>query len=192
MSIDGGSSLKYNDTNVVEFIGEECDESGQTFVRTTKCIPTSKSSYQFEVYIRNGGRGDDLVVGLSTLNAKQAPGKEDNTIGFYGNGKIVQNGKDIICEEGFETGDFISCQVVEVKVQIADNVFTEYVCQFWKNGVYIGPPSKMTGRVLFPSVGLNSPGAMVDVNLGAKPFKYKLGNHMLLLNNNLITLLWHL
>ena len=98
-----------------------------------------------------------------------------NTIGVYGtDGSIRQNGEKIGWGGSFTNGDVISCQITRMKDWKLRLVPTR--CQFWKNGQQSGPSRYLAGRKLYPAVGLSTPGAIVCVNIGDKPFHY--GNNI--------------
>ena len=163
--------LRCKDENLVEFVGANADEQLDTFIRTSECIPKTSSSYYFEVVVVNGGKDDNIVVGLSTSDAKLCPGMSANTIGIYGSdGSICQNGEKLAWGGSFTTGDVISCQISRIKDWHLRLVPIR--CQFWKNGKQSGPSRYLVGRQIFPAVGLNAPGAAIKINLGEKPFIY--------------------
>ena len=165
------SVLRIRDQNIAEFCGRKCDEHFQSFVRTSSSIPKGAPSYYFEVTIINGGEDNNISVGLCTSQANMCPGMNANTIGIYGaDGSIRQNGEKIGWGGSFTNGDIISCQITRMKDWKLRLVPTR--CQFWKNGQQSGPTRYLAGRKLYPSVGLNTPEAIVCINIGDKPFHY--------------------
>ena len=120
----------------------------------------------------NGGEDDFIVVGVSD----KCPRMTSNIIGIYSfDGSICVDGEEVAVGENFTTGDTVSCLISRDK----NGEFQKTFYQFFKNGAKIGPPRYLVGKKLYPLVGLHSTGAVINFNLGRKPFHYQIGKAIL-------------
>ncbi|EDO31108.1 predicted protein [Nematostella vectensis] len=134
-------------------------------VRATYHIPAACGLYYFEVRIVSKGRDGYMGVGLSAqgVNMNRLPGWEKNSYGYHGDDghSFCSSGTGKPYGPTFTTGDVIGCGL-----NLIDNT-----CFYTKNGVNLGPN-------LYPTVGLQTPGEVVDANFGQLPFVYNIEEEM--------------
>ena len=78
------------------------------------------------------------------------------------------SGSPVAVGAPFTTNDIVGCEVKTVHVDES----TIYITQFTKNGRKIGPFRYFENVELFPAVGMESPGCVVETNFGETDFKY--------------------
>ena len=103
---------------------------------------------------------------------------DKNTIGYHGNnGGILQESNfPVVYVEAFTCNDVVGCQLKKV---ITDD--NEYgICTFTKNGQVIGPARYIKWTELYPTIGLASPGAIVQPNLSGTNFLHDFEGKVLL------------
>ncbi|XP_073953128.1 ran-binding protein M isoform X4 [Choristoneura fumiferana] len=147
-------------------------------VRATHPIPAACGLYYFEVRIVSKGRDGYMGIGLSAhgVNMNRLPGWDKNSYGYHGDDghSFCSSGTGQPYGPTFTTGDVIGCGV-----NLVDNT-----CFYTKNGHHLGiafrglPVSskKKKERLLvpnlYPTVGLQTPGEVVDANFGQQPFVF--------------------
>ncbi|KAM7442040.1 Ran-binding protein 10 [Porites harrisoni] len=135
-------------------------------VRATHPIPAACGIYYFEVRIVSKGRDGYMGIGLSAqgVNMNRLPGWEKNSYGYHGDDghSFCSSGNGKPYGPTFTTGDVIGCGV-----NLIDNT-----CFYTKNGVNLGIAFTDLPPNLYPTVGLQTPGEVVDANFGQKPFMY--------------------
>lgn len=117
-----------------------------------------------------------IAIGLTQANpvtrSGQFPGWPDNTlgIGYHGdNGGIYHNsGRPIELTEFYTTGDIVGCYICRARISDKDISLV----QFTKNGVKLLFPRVLENAEWYPTVGIGSPGAIVDTNFGGRQFSY--------------------
>ncbi|KAM0790579.1 hypothetical protein ACM66B_004446 [Microbotryomycetes sp. NB124-2] len=154
-------------------------------VRADRPIPPQCGVYYFEVEIVDKGLSGYIGVGFShpTVSLSRLPGWEDNSWGYHGD-----DGRAFCClgtgesfGPTFTTGDVIGCGIDwtdagpkgkdKGRPKDADKKGGARAF-FTKNGEFLGYAFANLHGDLYPSVGLRTPGEVVRVNFGHKPFKF--------------------
>ncbi|KAI8929037.1 hypothetical protein BC831DRAFT_445150 [Entophlyctis helioformis] len=119
-------------------------------------------------------KGRDGYIGIGFCGSKvplgRLPGWEDMSWGYHGDDGFSFNGSGTGKPYGpvFTTGDTIGCCLN----------FMNMSASFTKNGIMLGVAFKdllanrRHGTRLYPSVGLRTPGEVVEANFGQRPFKF--------------------
>ena len=160
------------------------DNAIHNIVRTTKPIPSSFTSFYFEAKIVNSGQNNIIGIGLTQSEygsrSGEMPGWNNYStlgIGYHGNdgGIYYKSGKAIDHADTFQTGDVVGCLIF--KVEIDNKQFI--LVQFTKNGRKSSFPRLISNTVnnywvkeWYPTIGMASPGASVDINFGQHKFVY--------------------
>ncbi|XP_065827758.1 ran-binding protein 9-like isoform X2 [Oscarella lobularis] len=150
----------------VHYKGAGKNEKDAASVRANRPIPSACGIYYFEVTVVSKGRDGYIGIGLSTqgVNLNRLPGWEKNSFGFHADDGHSFNQAGIGQPYGptFATGDTVGCCVNLI----------ENTCFFTKNGVALGLAFSDLPKNLYPTVGLQTPGEIVDTNFGQFPFVY--------------------
>ena len=113
-----------------------------------------------------------LGIGFSNLNVKlnQFPGWNKNSYGYHGDdGTMWASGSIKTYGPTFTTGDVIGCCFNLVEKQIF----------FTKNGKKIDIAIKgVTSTTLFPTLGMHSPGEIVQANFGQSEFIFDFDKYL--------------
>ncbi|XP_059610165.1 ran-binding proteins 9/10 homolog isoform X1 [Phlebotomus argentipes] len=135
-------------------------------VRTAHPIPATCGLYYFEVKIISKGRDGYMGIGLTAQNFKmnRLPGWDKQSYGYHGDdgNSFSSSGAGKPYGPTFTTGDIIGCGV-----NLVDNT-----CFYTKNGHHLGIAFRDLPAKLYPTVGLQTPGEVVDANFGQDPFKF--------------------
>uniref|UniRef100_A0A182QSV9 Ran-binding protein 9 n=1 Tax=Anopheles farauti TaxID=69004 RepID=A0A182QSV9_9DIPT len=135
-------------------------------VRTAYPIPAACGLYYFEVKIISKGRDGYMGIGLTHTNFKinRLPGWDKQSYGYHGDdgNSFCSSGNGQPYGPTFTTGDIIGCGV-----NLVDNT-----CFYTKNGHHLGIAFRDLPPRLYPTVGLQTPGEVVDANFGQEPFKF--------------------
>ncbi|KAJ3008579.1 hypothetical protein HKX48_008449 [Thoreauomyces humboldtii] len=146
-------------------------------VRSNHPIPPQCGLFYYEVKIISKGRDGYIGIGLCTQGVllTRLPGWEDHSWGYHGD-----DGHSFCCSGTgraygpvFTTGDVIGCVVN----------FMNKTISFTKNGVWLGPAVKNVAELsnpekhLYPSVGLRTPGEIVEANFGQHKFRFDIDHH---------------
>uniref|UniRef100_A0A4W3HNM0 RAN binding protein 9 n=1 Tax=Callorhinchus milii TaxID=7868 RepID=A0A4W3HNM0_CALMI len=135
-------------------------------VRATYPIPAACGIYYFEVKIVSKGRDGYMGIGLSAqgVNMNRLPGWDKHSYGYHGDDghSFCSSGTGQPYGPTFTTGDVIGCCV-----NMNNNT-----CFYTKNGHSLGNPN------LYPTVGLQTPGEVVDANFGQHPFVFDIEDYM--------------
>ncbi|MCJ1350302.1 MAG: hypothetical protein MMC33_000283 [Icmadophila ericetorum] len=141
--------------------------------RTDHPIPPQCGIYYYEVTIISKGKDGMIGVGFSGPKAslEKLPGWEPESWAYHGD-----DGKSFCCHSTgksygptFGTGDVVGCGI---------NFMTGSAF-FTKNGVSQGIAFKDLKDVkLYPSVGMQRPGAQLKVNFGQQPFQFDIDSIM--------------
>ncbi|KAK9497236.1 hypothetical protein O3M35_004593 [Rhynocoris fuscipes] len=141
-------------------------------VRATHPIPASCGLYYFEVKIVSKGRDGYMGIGLSAqgVNMNRLPGWDKHSYGYHGDDghSFCSSGTGRPYGPTFTTGDVIGCGV-----NLIDNT-----CFYTKNGHNLGIAFTDLPSNLYPTVGLQTPGEVVDANFGQAPFVFDIEDMM--------------
>ncbi|XP_074115292.1 ran-binding protein M isoform X2 [Cotesia typhae] len=139
-------------------------------VRTTHSIPAACGLYYFEVKIVSKGRDGYMGIGLSAhgVNVNRLPGWDKHSYGYHGDDghSFCSSGTGQPYGPTFTTGDVIGCGV-----NLVDNT-----AFYTKNGTHLGIAFSDLPPNLYPTVGLQTPGEVVDANFGQTPFVFDIGD----------------
>ncbi|RLU20923.1 hypothetical protein DMN91_007537 [Ooceraea biroi] len=139
-------------------------------VRTTHSIPAACGLYYFEVKIVSKGRDGYMGIGLSAhgVNVNRLPGWDKHSYGYHGDDghSFCSSGTGQPYGPTFTTGDVIGCGV-----NLVDNT-----AFYTKNGHHLGIAFTDLPPNLYPTVGLQTPGEVVDANFGQLPFVFDIGD----------------
>uniref|UniRef100_A0A8C8R4W8 RAN binding protein 9 n=1 Tax=Pelusios castaneus TaxID=367368 RepID=A0A8C8R4W8_9SAUR len=132
-------------------------------VRATHPIPAACGIYYFEVKIVSKGRDGYMGIGLSAqgVNMNRLPGWDKHSYGYHGDDghSFCSSGTGQPYGPTFTTGDVIGCCV-----NLINNT-----CFYTKNGHSLGMEN---------SLGLQTPGEVVDANFGQHPFVFDIEDYM--------------
>lgn len=136
-------------------------------VRTPFPIPAACGLYYFEVKIISKGRDGYMGIGLTAhphFKMNRLPGWDKQSYGYHGDdgNSFCSSGNGQPYGPTFTTGDIIGCGV-----NLVDNT-----CFYTKNGHHLGIAFRDLPPRLYPTVGLQTPGEVVDANFGQEPFKF--------------------
>ncbi|RXM33042.1 Ran-binding protein 10 [Acipenser ruthenus] len=141
-------------------------------VRATHPIPAACGIYYFEVKIVSKGRDGYMGIGLSAqgVNMNRLPGWDKHSYGYHGDDghSFCSSGTGQPYGPTFTTGDVIGCCV-----NLINNT-----CFYTKNGHSLGIAFTDLPPNLYPTVGLQTPGEIVDANFGQQPFVFDIEDYM--------------
>ncbi|KAK3589290.1 hypothetical protein CHS0354_026941 [Potamilus streckersoni] len=141
-------------------------------VRATHPIPASCGIYYFEVKIISKGRDGYMGIGLSThgVNMNRLPGWDKHSYGYHGDdgNSFCSSGTGEPYGPTFTTGDVIGCCM-----NLIDNT-----CFYTKNGINLGTTFTDLPSNLYPTVGLQTPGEVLEANFGQTPFMFDIEDYM--------------
>ncbi|XP_028179391.1 ran-binding protein 9-like [Ostrinia furnacalis] len=107
-----------------------------------------------------------MGIGLSAhgVNMNRLPGWDKHSYGYHGDDghSFCSSGTGQPYGPTFTTGDVIGCGV-----NLVDNT-----CFYTKNGHHLGIAFRGLPPNLYPTVGLQTPGEVVDANFGQQPFVF--------------------
>lgn len=150
----------------VHYKGVGKSHSDAASIRTTHPVPGTCGLYYFEVKIISKGRDGYMGIGLTAQNfkANRLPGWDKGSYGYHGDdgNSFCSSGNGQPYGPTFTTGDIIGCGV-----NLVDNT-----CFYTKNGHHLGIAFRDLPTTLYPTVGLQTPGEIVDANFGQEPFKF--------------------
>ncbi|GMT00313.1 hypothetical protein PENTCL1PPCAC_22487, partial [Pristionchus entomophagus] len=135
-------------------------------VRANHPCPLFAGVYYFEVHIKESDGYMGVGLCQKSVKMNRLPGWDSLSYGYHGDdGNFFSaSGTGVSYGPTFGKGDVIGCGLNLVR----RTVF------FTKNGEDLGPAMEIMDSVdeLYPTVGLQTPNAMVDVNFGQMPFQY--------------------
>ncbi|WKX88872.1 hypothetical protein Q1695_008482 [Nippostrongylus brasiliensis] len=136
-------------------------------------IPPQCGVYYFEITIVRGLKGC-MGVGVcgKSVNLNRLPGWDRYSYGYHGDdGNFFSfSGNGVSYGPKFTSGDVIGCGVNLVNKTIF----------FTKNGVHLGIASRELEHIddLYPTIGLQTTGEVVDANFGQRPFRFDIRPEM--------------
>ncbi|KAI6192653.1 hypothetical protein M3Y96_01249700 [Aphelenchoides besseyi] len=139
-------------------------------VRANSSIPRTCGIFYFEIYIVEKGETGYIGIGLSEKNVdiNRLPGWESGSYGYHGDDGnfFAGSGKGGTYGPNFSTGDTIGCGINFMNRSIF----------FTRNGENLGVAAYNISieNSRYPTVGMRTPGAIIDTNFGQKPFAYKI------------------
>ncbi|GMR53292.1 hypothetical protein PMAYCL1PPCAC_23487 [Pristionchus mayeri] len=135
-------------------------------VRANHPCPLFAGVYYFEVHIKESDGYMGVGLCQKSVKMNRLPGWDAQSYGYHGDdGNFFSaSGTGVAYGPTFGKDDVIGCGLNLVR----KTVF------FTKNGANLGTALEIGGSVdeLYPTVGLQTPNAMVDVNFGQMPFLY--------------------
>lgn len=141
-------------------------------VRALHPIPAACGIYYFEVKVISKGRDGYMGIGLSAqgVNNNRLPGWDKNSYGYHGDDghSFCSSGTGQPYGPTFTTGDVIGCCINLI----------ENTCFYTKNGVNLGIAFTDLPTNLYPTVGLQTPGEVVEANFGQSPFVFDIEDYM--------------
>jgi len=156
----------------VHYKGHGKTHKDASSVRATHPIPSSCGLYYFEVKIISKGRDGYMGVGLSAqgVNMNRLPGWDTHSYGYHGDDghSFCSSGTGQAYGPTFTTGDVIGCGI-----NLIDGS-----CFYTKNGHHLGIAFQDLPSGLYPTVGLQTPGEVIDANFGQEPFKFDIEGEM--------------
>lgn len=169
-STEKNNSIGLSNGNLrVHYKGVGKSHNDAASVRTNCPIPASCGLYYFEVKIVSKGRDGYMGIGLTASSASnfkmnRLPGWDKQSYGYHGDdgNSFCSSGNGQPYGPTFTTGDVIGCGV-----NLVDNT-----CFYTKNGHHLGIAFRDLPPRLYPTVGLQTPGEIVDANFGQKPFEF--------------------
>uniref|UniRef100_A0A8D0DFA2 RAN binding protein 10 n=1 Tax=Sander lucioperca TaxID=283035 RepID=A0A8D0DFA2_SANLU len=154
----------------VHYKGHGKNHKDAASVRATHPIPAACGIYYFEVKIVSKGRDGYMGIGLSAqgVNMNRLPGWDKHSYGYHGDDghSFCSSGTGQPYGPTFTTGDVIGCCV-----NLINNT-----CFYTKNGISLGWRTCCPN--LYPTVGLQTPGEIVDANFGQQPFVFDIEDYM--------------
>ena len=144
-------------------------------MRTAQFIPPLAENIYYEINIVDPGETGMIGICLTEGNARLRDGDftlwKKRSIGYFGNGKIHHNTDTPITScKTFSTGDTVGCFVERLFV----NENRLQFCFFTRNGKRLGPIILLNNKDFYPTIAMNSPGAIVKANLGESEFAWNI------------------
>lgn len=156
----------------VHYKGHGKTHKDASSVRATHPIPASCGLYYFEIKIVSKGRDGYMGVGLSAqgVNMNRLPGWDKHSYGYHGDDghSFCSSGTGQAYGPTFTTGDVVGCGI-----NLIDGS-----CFYTKNGHHLGVAFQDLPGQLYPTVGLQTPGEVIDANFGQEPFLFDIEGEM--------------
>uniref|UniRef100_A0A3Q3XNF4 RAN binding protein 10 n=1 Tax=Mola mola TaxID=94237 RepID=A0A3Q3XNF4_MOLML len=151
----------------VHYKGHGKNHKDAASVRATHPIPAACGIYYFEVKIVSKGRDGYMGIGLSAqgVNMNRLPGWDKHSYGYHGDDghSFCSSGTGQPYGPTFTTGDVIGCCHC-FSMNYNFGLFLDFLGLFQPN--------------LYPTVGLQTPGEIVDANFGQQPFVFDIEDYM--------------
>lgn len=153
-------------------VGKSHNHKDAASVRATHPIPAACGIYYFEVRIISKGRDGYIGIGVSTqeVNLNKLPGWDKFSYGYHGDdgNAFCSSSPGVPYGPTYTTNDVIGCCV-----NLIDNT-----CFYTKNGINLGIAFTDLPPNLYPTVGLQTPGEVVEANFGHEPFRFQIEEYM--------------
>ena len=171
---DKGELIEIEGPSQLKFIGTE---KRHNLARTTKPISKYSSSFYFEATIINSGDDGEIAIGLTKANPNTRsgylPGWRSNPtlgIGYHGDdgGIFHESNKAIEHGEKYKAKDVVGCYLVRTRMSDEEIILV----QFTKNGNKTLTPRIISNDEWYPTIGIGSPGAIVDTNFSINGFTF--------------------
>uniref|UniRef100_A0A5S6QF45 B30.2/SPRY domain-containing protein n=1 Tax=Trichuris muris TaxID=70415 RepID=A0A5S6QF45_TRIMR len=168
-SKDKNSFMKLSHNNCrVQYKGPGKSHKDAAAVRANFYIPVACGLFYFEITIISKGRDGYIGIGLSDEGAclNRLPGWDKRSYGYHGDdgNSFASSGTGFPYGPTFATGDVIGCGVN----------MEDRTCFYTKNGLNLGITFSDLPLNLYPIVGLQTPGEIVEANFGQSPFVYNI------------------
>jgi len=141
-------------------------------IRATHPIPASCGLYYFEIRIISKGRDGYMGIGLThqDISLNKLPGWDARSYGYHGDdgNAFCGNGHGSMYGPTFTTGDVIGCGLNLI----------EGSCFYTKNGHNLGTAFTGMPSQLYPVIGLQTPGEIIQANFGQEPFVFDIEGEM--------------
>ncbi|KAJ7409181.1 Ran-binding protein 10 [Pitangus sulphuratus] len=139
-------------------MGEASGESGQ------------KKKQRGELFMEGLRRYMGIGLSAQGVNMNRLPGWDKHSYGYHGDDghSFCSSGTGQPYGPTFTTGDVIGCCV-----NLINNT-----CFYTKNGHSLGIAFTDLPSNLYPTVGLQTPGEIVDANFGQQPFVFDIEDYM--------------
>jgi len=150
----------------VHYKGHGKGHKDASSVRATHPVPASCGLYYYEIRVVSKGKDGYMGVGLcaSDVNMNRLPGWDKHSYGYHGDDghSFCSSGQGQKYGPTFTTGDVIGCGI-----NLMDGT-----CFYTKNGHNLGIAFRDLSPNLFPTVGLQTQGEVLDANFGQDPFVF--------------------
>eukprot|EP00188_Purpureofilum_apyrenoidigerum_P005868 Plantae.Rhodophyta-Purpureofilum_apyrenoidigerum.ctg8156.p1 GENE.Plantae.Rhodophyta-Purpureofilum_apyrenoidigerum.ctg8156~~Plantae.Rhodophyta-Purpureofilum_apyrenoidigerum.ctg8156.p1 ORF type:complete len:426 (-),score=60.00 Plantae.Rhodophyta-Purpureofilum_apyrenoidigerum.ctg8156:293-1570(-) len=160
------------DGMTLQYRGLAKSDSEAASARTDKPIPTAGVAlFYFEAKIINAGDSKFIGFGmcLDRNSLNRLPGWDHGSLGYHSDDGMK------FCGRGNGETYGPKCSTNDV-VGMCWNLLDKSVF-FTNNGAYLGVAFRDIEGTYFPTVGLRSRGAVVEVNFGKKPFVYDIESY---------------
>ncbi|GAQ91941.1 RAN binding protein [Klebsormidium nitens] len=168
-SVDANLSSKLEtatcDLQVI-YRGSGKSDAEAAAVKANRPVPTSVPIFYYEVRVISKGRDGYIGIGFCAdrVLMSRLPGWELHSYGYHGDDGCSFRGcsRGTIYGPTFSTGDVIGACYNQL----------EHYIMYTKNGVSLGIAFPGVNELLYPTVGLRTPGEKVEANFGTKPFVF--------------------
>ncbi|CAG8465491.1 2339_t:CDS:2 [Ambispora gerdemannii] len=156
----------------VSYAGTGKADTDAAAIRANYPIPPQCGVFYFEVDIINKGKEGFIGIGFCGKNVQlmRLPGWELQSWGYHGD-----DGNSFCCSgtgktygPKFTTGDTIGCCIN----------FRDGTAFYTKGGVNLGIAFRDLKGILYPSIGLRTPGEKIQVNFGQRDFEFPIKLYM--------------
>ncbi|KAJ3220253.1 hypothetical protein HDU67_003268 [Dinochytrium kinnereticum] len=158
----------------VSYVGPGHDDKDAAAIRSNVPIPREAGIYYFEVTIISKGHSGWMGIGIceGTVSLNRLPGWDKRSWGYHGDDgcSFTASGQGKKYGPTYATGDVIGCRVNFLTMSVA----------FVKNGMELGNAFEDLDRnaVLYATIGMRTPGEVMEVNFGQSPFRYDIDTYV--------------